>query len=411
MFKWIQGGISAVTGLAEPEYGESHFHSSTKRLTSKKVNPYTRAVVSAGDFDFQNPSNTNVETATFYINDLETGYCGFAQIIHSNIGISTNAQFTFKLYNSNKELGFKQIWTSTKLENFEIVDKKNFKADNLTLQWNEDGSLRIKSDVNPESIVDLLFKPSTPNGVKFGTDPNTYYGPSIEEQWGSMRHVYHPRCQVEGTVTNLSTGDVIEMTNEKTFGLYVMALQNMKPHHCAKEWRFAWFVNETESLVLMQFETPKSYGNSIVSQAIVTIDDDNETKIIACPCENDLKLLGQYKDEETGWSYAKSIEYTFNGYEIKDNSVDNEQITEDSKAITFELKGELSELIERMDVMNEIPQFVKNIVSGVTATKPFIYQYFSKDLTLSRSDVPESAFKGSAWVEVTYITDEREAAE
>jgi len=161
----------------------------------------------------------------------------------------------------------------------------------------------------------------------------------------------------------------------------------------------------------MQFETPKSYANSIVSQAIVTTDDDKETKIIACPCDNDLKLLGQYKDEETGWNYAKAVDYTFNGYEIKDNGVDNEPITDDSNAIKFELKGELTELIERMDVMNEIPQFVKNIVSGVTATKPFIYQYFSKDVVLTRSDVPDSSAKGSAWIEVTYITDEREVAE
>ncbi len=125
MFKWIQGGISAVTGLAEPEYGESHFHSSTKRLTSK-LNPYTRAVVSGGDFDFQNPSNTNVETATFYINDLESGYCGLAPDYSLQYWYYHKCSVYFQAIQQQKTK-FKQIWTSTKLENFEIVGKKNTK--------------------------------------------------------------------------------------------------------------------------------------------------------------------------------------------------------------------------------------------------------------------------------------------
>ncbi|XBW35484.1 hypothetical protein QEN19_001057 [Hanseniaspora menglaensis] len=400
MFKWIQGGISAVTGMAEPEYGPSHFHSVTSRVLAAKKNPYTKATASGKDFDFQNPQNTNVETATFYLNDLETGYCGFAQIIHSNIGITTTAQFTFKLYN-NKIKDFKQIWTSTKLENFSIENGKDFKADNLQIQWNDDGSLKINSEVNPESLVTLIFKPLT-NGVKFGQDPNTYYGPSIEEKWGSMRHVFMPRCTVEGTITDLKTGLVVDLTAGKTFGLYVMALQNMKPHHAAKEWRFVWFVNEKESLILMQFQTPKSYGNSIVSTAIITDED----KVICCPVENEATLIGEYKDEETGWSYAKEIDYKFKGQLIKDDDEDNE--VESAGAVEFELKGPLVDVIERVDVMNEVPQFVKNIVSGVAATKPFIYQYYTEDLALTRSDEKESVIKGSAWVEVTYIVDERE---
>lgn len=402
MFKWIQGGISAVTGMAEPEYGASHLHSATTRLTESKINPYSKASPEKKDFDFQNPQNTNVETATFYLNDLDTGYCGFAQIIHSNIGITTSAQFTFKLYN-NKIEGFKQIWTSTKLENFSIQENgRDFKADNLNLQWTDDNCLKLQSEVNPESLVTLIFKPLT-DGVKFGKDPHTYYGPSIEENWGSMRHVYMPRCSVEGSITNLKTGLVVDLTAGRTFGLYVMALQNMKPHHAAKEWKFVWFVNEKESLVLMQFQTPRSYANGIVSTAIITDED----KVICCPVENDTILVDEYKDEETGWSFAKEIDYKFKGHLIKDEEEEEAKVDADS-AVEFELKGPLTTVIERVDVMNEVPQFVKNIVSGVAATKPFIYQYYTEDLTLTRSDKKDAEIKGTAWVEVTYIVDERE---
>lgn len=403
MFKWIQGGISAVTGMQEPEYGSSHFHSTTGRLVDSKINPYSKAIVANKDFDFQNPQNQHVETATLYLNDLETGYCGFVQIIHSNIGITTTAQCTFKLYN-NKMKDFEQIWTSTKLENFSIEEGKNFKADGFELLWTEDNCVKLHCEVNPESIVSVLFKPIT-GGVKFGKDPNSYYGPSIEENWGSMRHVFMPRCSVEGNITNLKNGLVVDLTPDKTFGLYVMALQNMKPHHAAKEWKFVWFANEKDSLILMQFETPKSYANGIVSTAIFTEND----KVICCPVDNETTLLGEYKDEETGWSYAKEIDYKFKGHLIADD--ENEETKSDPESkVEFELKGPLTNIIERVDVMNEMPQFVKNIVSGVAATKPFIYQYYSEDLVLTRSDDKDAKITGSAWVEVTYIVDEREEA-
>lgn len=42
MLKWIKGGISAVTGMAEPEYGKDYIHSVADRvkissLTEKPV--------------------------------------------------------------------------------------------------------------------------------------------------------------------------------------------------------------------------------------------------------------------------------------------------------------------------------------------------------------------------------------
>lgn len=38
MLKWIKGGISAVTGMAEPEYGKDYIHSVADRVKNKQ--PY-----------------------------------------------------------------------------------------------------------------------------------------------------------------------------------------------------------------------------------------------------------------------------------------------------------------------------------------------------------------------------------
>lgn len=79
------------------------------------------------DFEWLSPNYTNVETQTFYFTDLSNGNIGFAQIIHSNVmGLTTTAQFTFRLYNvKDKNIN---LWTSTKLEDFEI------KESNFTLR-------------------------------------------------------------------------------------------------------------------------------------------------------------------------------------------------------------------------------------------------------------------------------------
>ncbi len=137
MFTSGSGGISAVTGLAEPEYGESRYIQAPRDWHPSWI--HTPEQLFQEEILVQNPSNTNVETATFYINDLESGYCEFAQIIHSNIGITTSAPVYFQAIQQQKRgiqanLDFSQAW---KLWN---CCKKNFKADNFTLQWNEDGS-------------------------------------------------------------------------------------------------------------------------------------------------------------------------------------------------------------------------------------------------------------------------------
>ena len=205
MLKWIKGGISAVTGIAEPEYGENYIHTVSKRLQNKQpYRPTTR-----DDFNWLAPEHTNVETVTFYFADLESGITGFAQIIHSCImGLRTAAQFTFKIYTSNDPEDL-NIWTSTKLKNFRI-DGPNFYADGLSLELSEDNSsYHLVSTVCSKSEVDLVIKRLSP-GAKCGDDPSTYYGDNVEEPWGSIRHVFWPRNFISGTIKVKKPVDVID---------------------------------------------------------------------------------------------------------------------------------------------------------------------------------------------------------
>lgn len=86
-------------------------------------------------------------------------------------------------------------------------------------------SFTIRSAVNENSIVNITLTQAAP-GFQVGRDGTSYFGTDPSHPWGSMRHAFWPRCDVEGTI----------ITKEKKYdmrgrALFVHALQGMKPHH------------------------------------------------------------------------------------------------------------------------------------------------------------------------------------
>lgn len=387
MLKWVQGGLSAVTGIAEPEYGPDYIHPVTDTVKNKQ--PYQ--IATKEDFKWQSPQQTNVETQTFYFTDLSNGLIGFAQVIHSNVvGIHTTAQFTFKLYDTNTG---KQIWTSTKLEDF-IIKGENFYANNLQIELDEENkTYHLVSKVNEESIVDLVFEKIVP-AVKVGKDGTTIYGDDVENPWGTMRHVFWPRNKVSGKITskNPETGET-KAFNINGLSMFVMALQGMKPHHAAATWNFLNFHSKSLSAVVMEFTTPKSYASTKVSIAIVS----NDQGIVTVSINNE-SIHQKQKIDEIGWPQPNAIEFKFHGVDSK--ATDEEVANGSAKPVECKVYGDLT-LVERVDVMNEIPTFVKNIVSGVAGTKPYIYQFWN-NMTIELDDIKETSI---GYVETTFITE------
>ncbi|KAG0676987.1 putative cell survival pathways protein [Pichia californica] len=398
MWKLVQSGLSVVAGTAEPEYGPDSIHPVGY---DNKVDELPYKSLTIDDLKFVSPNHTNVETQTFYFEDIK--HAGFAQIIHSNvIGLHTTAQFTFKIFEKETPQDF--VWTSTKLENFFIENGTDFKADNLSIILNKDNidTYQIDSSVNKLSEVHLTVK-RIGDGIKFGKDGTTYYGTDIENPWGSMRHVFWPRCEVNGNIIlrEIKEGqnidelenDEIEYIDKESITInngltmYVMALQGMKPHHAAATWDFLNYQSDNYSVVLMEFTTPPSYNRTKVSVAIVV---DNTGKIILGTMNNETKHLETNVDETSGWDVPTKISYT-----LKD----------EKSNLEVDVVGDLKNLCERVDVMAEIPQFVKNIVSGVAGTKPYIYQFSNKmNLTIKKDDKVETTDEGYAYSESTFIT-------
>ena len=140
-------------------------------------------------------------------------------------GLRITVQFNCKIWYPNNEKP--TIWTSDPLENYGFDDDQfSFYADGVSIELSDDGSFyTIKSARNENSMVDIKFYRTAP-GFMGGKDGTTNYGTDPRTPWGSIRHAFWPRANVEGRIIT-KDGEL----DFKGRGMFSMALQGMKPHH------------------------------------------------------------------------------------------------------------------------------------------------------------------------------------
>ncbi|KAL1895380.1 putative cell survival pathways protein [Ceratocystis pirilliformis] len=349
MFNWAKQQLANVAGTQEPIHGAEAFHSIAEKAKEIET-PYTE--ISREDIEWKVMDSTCVETQTFYFM-TDSGLIGMCQVIYSNVGgLRTTCQFTSKIFSTDPSKP--TLWCSNQLENPEFSeDSCSFYADGCAVELSDDGnSWSIKSMTDDRCLVNLTVTRETP-GYQIAKDGLSTYGTDSENPWGSMRHAFWPRCKTEGTLT---TADGAIDFKGKAF--YVYALQGMKPHHAAARWNFISFQGETYSANVMEFITPAAYENSKVSVGAIVKDGEIITAGPITTCEH----TKTNHDEETGWDVPENFKFTWEGQ------------TKDGKPVSASIEGQFDPL-DRIDVMAEVPGFVKKIVANAAGTKPYIYQY------------------------------------
>jgi len=380
MKSWLQSSVASVTGTAEPIYGSTAIHSVTDRVSNKT--PYTE--LASKDLEWQLPSSSHVETQTFYIT-ADSGHMCFAQIIQSNIGSwSSTAQFVCRVFHpDHPELS---VWSSTNLEQAHISnDKKSFTADRVSLVLSPDEkTYTLGTAVSRSAILDVVFKRDAPS-FKIGKDGTTFFGTDIEKPWGSMKHFFWPRVKTSGTI--IANGTAIDVSGT---GIYIHAIQGMKPHHLASSWDFVNFHGPTISAVMMEFITPPSYGSTTVNIGGIV----RNSEIVACTVNNVVKHVETVHDNETGWNEPKTIDLSWRGVDAHSGTID----------VEAHMNVNLKTKIARLDILAEIPPVLKNIVHGLSGTKPFIYQFTNNakiSLKIGQEVIEE---EGVLYNEATFIS-------
>ena len=216
-----------------------------------------------------------------------------------------------------------------------------------------------------------------------------------------MRHAFWPRCQVQGSIIT-KTGEI----DFKGRGLFIHALQGMKPHHAGKiaaslgylptdstiaaKWNFMNFQSPTFSAVMMEYTTPASYGSTIVNVGGIATDG----KILCASSSNAATHMKVKQDVENEWPEPEEVKFTWSG------------ATENKEPVTALLEGHFGKRIDRIDVMAKVPGFIKTIVGGTVGTKPYIYQYSPQTRLSIKVDIngTETVEEGSLFSEATFIS-------
>jgi hypothetical protein len=322
-------------------------------------------------------------------------------------------QFTFGLYDATSGAPVRH-WNSVSVTNFKTppppnkgvtLDKRSAKSDqfSITLDPARPDTYLIEGQYDADLAVSLEFSrlPGVP-GWKLGGGPRggmTYFGtkkPATANSGsepdrtaggdGYAIHRFWPRASVKGIIRR---GGAIIDVPEGSRGVFIHAIQGMRPNLVASRWNFADFQSPAAdgvSLILMEFTATSAYGAKKVAVGSVVVDD----KLVAVtvgPSEG----VGHRQavvDKETGYKVPRQLAYTWSGPAIG--------AAKGTAPVTAELILDVPEdparadksgfssrhLIAKVSVLAEIPYLVRKVIS-MAGTNPYIYR--------ARSPLPYSS--------------------
>ncbi|TFK47774.1 survival factor 1 [Heliocybe sulcata] len=354
------------------------------------------------------------ETQTWY-NTLDDGRVLMVQVIHSSVGVwYPTIQLTSKLYNpASKE----KIWRSVNVSNFVSpppgLDKRSSKSDQFTITHKTYAgsdypeSYTINANLSDDLQISLEIKrPASMPGFKVGKGPKggySYFGADTEKPEGYVIHRFWPR--------NVGSGHIIHKGQATPIhgpGMFVHAIQGMRPNLVASRWNFANFQSEEHdgvSAILMDFTTTDAYGRKGAGSGFVTVSVGSlvvggklalvttETKWPDEPLPEAGNVMSRAvhlkpaHDPDTGYDAPTEIVYRWAG-----PSIGSEGPVDATLQVPLGDPSSYNGLIEKVDVLAEIPYVLKTVVNYVAGTKPYIYQWF-KDARLVVKG-PESVHPG-----------------
>lgn len=351
----------------------------------------------AKDLEWTCSSGFITETQTFYI-VAETGENITFQIIHASLGVwYPTIQVTCKIHNPITKT---TIWRSANCSGFapDAKDRRSSRSDEFTInfQTTSDPDFPEKYVIDaklPEDVqVHFEFaRPAAIPGFKLGQGPKggfTYFGPDVATPEGYVVHRFWPRTATTGTYTQAG-----KSTSISGPGMLSHAIQGMRPNLIATRWNFANFQSNEHggvSAMQMEFTTLPAYGPNgagsggiqinvgslVVGGKLVSVTAETTSPFIEqaekAPVMSRAIDLNPQHDVDTGYDVPSAILFQWAGPSLLPEAPGELEATLHVNLGTMkEPKG----LIEKVDVMAEIPYVIKMAVNVVTGTKPYIYQW------------------------------------
>ncbi|OAV94266.1 hypothetical protein PTTG_07431 [Puccinia triticina 1-1 BBBD Race 1] len=381
------------------------------------------------------------ETQTFYLT-LPGGKLAMCQVIHSAIGLwYPQIQFTFRFVDQASGV---HHWKSTNVTSFKTppapsgsssvkYDRRSCKADQFSILLDPAQPDRYTVTGKHDDSVQVQFsvtRMADVPGWKLGHDARgglTYFGRLASKEPskggpdygaggdGYLVHRFWPRCSVSGRL--VVNGQTVELEGSRA--IFVHAIQGMRPNLIASRWNFCNFqsvrpldssaggAEETDpgvSLTLMEFTTvPGSYGPpQTISIGSIVVGDKlvglccspNPSELVDSQTVHQAPLL---HDLDTGYQAPSAIKFQWlapvlNSSASAPTSAAAELVLDlQAKRLSDKESYVTKGLIEKVDVMAQIPYLVKKVISAVAGARPYIYTWLnpvSATITLPNAALP-----------------------
>lgn len=444
---WLKGDAAAGPAGGAAAASGSNFHAITDSVAQDAL----FGPLEASDLEWTCAGGFTTETQTWY-SVLEDGSFATSQIIHSAVGLwYPQVQMTFKYFNPKTG---KKIWKSVNVTKFAAQnDKRSSKAAEFSVVFSTtdsgDDKYTITANLDSDLQISWSFtRPAAVKGWKLGSGPKggfSYFGSNLGSPEGYVIHRFWPVAESEGHI--ISKGAAIDA---KGRGMFVHAIQGMRPNLVAAKWNFANFQANDEKLgrvsgVMMEFTTTPDYGSveqggekaaqqqhrqsltvnigSIVAEGkLISVTAATRTAGAADSqpgrqSNSYVNHLDKTLDQDTGYQAPQQIEYHWQG-PLLDASTGKGNL---QNSVDASLKVELGKpypssethgLVDKVDVLAEIPYMVRKLVNYVAGTKPYIYQTLNEatlKLTLPEAYAGSgkgqtSEVKGTLFEEHTFIS-------
>ncbi|PFH52999.1 hypothetical protein AMATHDRAFT_73812 [Amanita thiersii Skay4041] len=341
------------------------------------------------------------ETQTFYT-ITEDGTSLMCQVIHSAVGLwYPTIQFTCKIHNSKTG---ETTWKSINVTNFVTpppgLDKRSSKGDQFSITYKSKPgtqypeSYMIFANLAEDLQVSLeVQRPAETVGYKIGNGAQggfSYFGPDIEKPEGYVVHRFWPRYVSSGHIINNGKAETVQGP-----GMFVHAIQGMRPNLVASRWNFAHFQSSQfggVSAIQMEFKTldthgPKGAGSGgvvvnvgslVVGGKLVCVTAESKSPEEEQQADAEVvsraSHLNPERDPDTDYDKPNELLFQWTGPSL---------IKEAAGVVKGEMRIDVGGveaprgLIEKVDVLAEIPYVLKMAVNYVAGTKPYIYQWMN----------------------------------
>ncbi|KAI9439968.1 oxidative stress survival Svf1-like protein [Lactarius indigo] len=322
------------------------------------------------DLEWKCESGFVTETQIWY-SILEDGSSLMCQVIHSSVGVwYPTIQFTFQ---------GEKTWRSVNVTNFVTpppnLDKRSSQADEFTITHKD------------SDAPDTEFPESYTITVNLAQEVQI----SLEvRRPGYVVHRFWPLTKTSGSIT--MNGKQLAVDSP---GMFVHAIQGMRPNLVASRWNFTHFQSLAHggvSAIQMEFTTTNDYGRKGAGSGYVSVNVGGlviggklaavtaETKWPGEPQPEKAEIISRAQhvksahDPDTGYPQPTELLFRWAAPSILPDAAGS---VEGTLAVDVGSLEEPKGLIEKVDVLAEIPSVVKAVVSYVAGTKPYIYQWIT----------------------------------